>query len=61
MLFRSTVDTLLDDMIKDGCKNPVDVVEKLALPVASYVSSLFAPNDSTADMFGCFLRPFTES
>lgn len=34
-----TVDTLLDDMIKGGCKNPVNVVEKLALPVASYVSS----------------------
>ncbi|OBT42222.1 hypothetical protein VE00_07730 [Pseudogymnoascus sp. WSF 3629] len=33
---QNTVDTLLDDMIKDGCKNPVDVVEKLALPVASY-------------------------
>lgn len=41
---QKTVDTLLDDMIKDGCKNPVDVVEKLALPVASYVSSLSAPN-----------------
>ncbi|OBT60728.1 hypothetical protein VE03_09817 [Pseudogymnoascus sp. 23342-1-I1] len=33
---QNTVDTLLDDMIKDGCKNPVDVVENLALPVASY-------------------------
>ena len=58
---QNTVDTLLDDMIKDGCKNPVDVVEKLALPVASYVSSLFAPRRSTSDMFGCFLRPSTES
>jgi len=37
---QKTVDTLLDDMIKNGCKTPVDVVEKLALPVASYVSSL---------------------
>jgi nitric oxide reductase len=37
---QKTVDTLLDDMIKNGCKTPVDVVEKLALPVASHVSSL---------------------
>lgn len=33
---QNTVDTLLDDMIKEGCQKPVDVVEKLALPVASY-------------------------
>ncbi|OAF63200.1 hypothetical protein VC83_00187 [Pseudogymnoascus destructans] len=26
---QNTVDTLLDDLIKDGCRNPVDVVEKL--------------------------------
>lgn len=58
---QNTVDTLLDDMIKDGCKNPVDVVEKLALPVASYVSSLSAPNRQTADMFNRFVRPSMES
>jgi hypothetical protein len=59
---QNTVDTLLDEMIKDGCKNAVDVVEKLALPVASYVSFLlFVANKSNADTFGCFLRPFTES
>lgn len=56
-----TVDTLLDDMIKGGCKNPVDVVEKLALPVASYVSFVSAPNKSNADMFGYSPRPSTES
>lgn len=58
---QNTVDTLLDEMIKDGCKNPVDVVEKLALPVASYVSFLSLAKKSNADIFGCFLRPFTES
>ena len=36
---QKTVDTLLADMIKGGCKTAVDVVEKLALPTASYVSS----------------------
>jgi nitric oxide reductase len=46
---QNTVDTLLDDMIKDGCKDPVDVVEKLALPVASYVSSPFAPSEPPTD------------
>lgn len=58
---QNTVDTLLDDMTKDGCKNPVDVVEKLALPVASYVGFVFAPNKSNADMIGYALRPSTES
>ncbi|KFY96504.1 hypothetical protein V498_02650 [Pseudogymnoascus sp. VKM F-4517 (FW-2822)] len=33
---QKTVDNLLEIMIKEGCKTPVDVVEKLALPVASY-------------------------
>lgn len=37
---QKTVDNLLEIMIKEGCKTPVDVVEKLALPVASYVSPL---------------------
>lgn len=36
---QKTVDSRLDIMIKEGCKTPVDVVEKLALPVASYVST----------------------
>lgn len=58
---QNTVDTLLDDMMKGGCKNPVDVVEKLALPVASYVGFLFTPDKSIADIFDCFFRPFTES
>jgi hypothetical protein len=58
---QNTVDTLLDDMIKDGCKNPVDVVEKLALPVASYVSFIPALNRPIADMFDCFVRLYMES
>lgn len=32
-----TVDNLLSDMIKAGCKQPVDLVEKFSLPVPSYV------------------------
>jgi nitric oxide reductase len=33
-----TVDDLLDRMIKAGCKEPIDLVEKFSLPVPSYVS-----------------------
>lgn len=32
-----TVDNLLSDMIKAGCKEPVDLVEKFSLPVPSYI------------------------
>lgn len=35
---QKTVDTLLDAMVKEGCEKPVDLVEKFALPVPSYVS-----------------------
>lgn len=35
---QQTVDTLLDTMIKEGGSKPFDIVEKLALPVPSYVS-----------------------
>ncbi len=35
---QQTVDSLLDAMIKEGGEKPVDIVEKFALPVASYVS-----------------------
>ena len=35
-----TVDTLIDAMIKDGSGKPVDLVDKFALPVPSYVSLL---------------------
>lgn len=35
-----TVDNLLSDMIKVGCKEPVDLVEKFSLPVPSYVCRL---------------------
>ena len=37
---QQTVDSLIDGMLKEGGKKPLDIVEKLALPVASYVSSL---------------------
>jgi nitric oxide reductase len=32
------VDSLLDDMVKEGGKKAVDMVETFALPVPSYVS-----------------------
>src|ERR1700712_1229823 len=34
---QKTVDSLLDEMIKKGGSKPVDLVEKFALPVPSYV------------------------
>ncbi|DAA75806.1 TPA_exp: Uncharacterized protein A8136_1528 [Trichophyton benhamiae CBS 112371] len=34
---QQTVDTLIDEMIKGGGKPAVDIVEKLALPTASYI------------------------
>jgi fungal nitric oxide reductase len=34
---QKTVDDLLDEMIAAGCSDPVDLVEKLALPVPSYI------------------------
>lgn len=37
---QKTVDELLDAMIAKGCEKPVDLVEKFALPVPSYVSLL---------------------
>jgi len=36
---QQTVDSLLDAMIEEGCEKPVDLVEKFALPVPSYVRS----------------------
>ena len=36
---QQTVDSLLDIMTKEGGAEPVDIVEKFALPVPSYVSS----------------------
>jgi cytochrome P450 len=35
---QETVDSLIDAMIKEGSQSPLDIVDKLALPVASYVS-----------------------
>ncbi|KAH7123297.1 cytochrome P450 55A3 [Dactylonectria estremocensis] len=34
---QKTVDDLLDTMIEQGCSEPVDLVEKFALPVPSYI------------------------
>ncbi|KAH7130322.1 cytochrome P450 [Dendryphion nanum] len=34
---QKTTDTLLDAMIKAGCDQPVDLVEKFALPLPSYI------------------------
>ena len=36
---QATADQLIDEMIKGGCEKPVDLVEKFALPLPSYVSS----------------------
>lgn len=38
---QKTVDDLLDNMIKVGCKEPVDLVEKFSLSVPSHVSLWF--------------------
>lgn len=35
---QKTVDELLEAMVAKGCETPVDLVDKLALPVPSYVS-----------------------
>lgn len=37
---QKTVDDLLDTMLKAGGKSSVDLVDKFALPVPSYVRSL---------------------
>lgn len=36
---QKTVDSLLDNIIQEGGDKPIDLVEKFALPVPSYVSS----------------------
>lgn len=38
---QKTVDSLLDAIIANGCEKPIDLVEKFALPVPSYVSLYF--------------------
>lgn len=43
-VIQDTVDSLINAMIKESSKKPMDIVEKLALPVASYVSNFIAPN-----------------
>lgn len=42
---QKTVDSLLDEMIKTGGSEPVDLVEKFALPVPSYVLLPLASRD----------------
>ncbi|KAK2799833.1 hypothetical protein FQN50_008354 [Emmonsiellopsis sp. PD_5] len=34
---QATADSLLDEMIKTGCETPVDLTEKFALPLPSYI------------------------
>ncbi|KAH6972413.1 cytochrome P450 55A3 [Ilyonectria sp. MPI-CAGE-AT-0026] len=34
---QKTVDDLLDEMVRKGCSEPVDIVDKFALPVPSYI------------------------
>lgn len=34
---QKTTDALIDAMIKEGCEKPVDLVDKFALPLPSYV------------------------
>lgn len=41
---QKTVDDLLDAMIEKGADEPVDLVEKFALPVPSYVCHLLSSN-----------------
>ena len=38
---QQTVDSLLETMIKEGCEKPVNIIDKFALPVPSYVSLSF--------------------
>jgi hypothetical protein len=42
---RETVQRLLDNMASKGCKEPVDLIEKFALPVPSYVCSSITSKD----------------
>ena len=43
---QKTVDSLLDNMIKEGGEKPVELVEKFSLPVPSFVSSSVLDRDS---------------
>lgn len=51
--FQKTVDECLENMIKGGCKEPVDLVEKFALPVPTQVSSQQHMLHWGAAMHGC--------
>lgn len=37
---QETVDRFLGEMIRGGCEEPVDLIEKFALPVPSHVSDI---------------------
>lgn len=43
---QQTVDHLLDALVKEGCEKPVELVDKFALPVPSYVSLSFVTSRS---------------
>jgi fungal nitric oxide reductase len=38
---QKTVNSLLDNMLKEGGEKPFDIVDKFSLPVPSYVSHFF--------------------
>lgn len=47
---KETVQGLLNDMVAKGCEEPVDLVEKFALPVPSYVSKSLSYHPSRAPL-----------
>jgi len=52
---QKTVDSLLDVMVKEGCEKPVDLVDKFALPVPSYVSPSILNGTSYAKSYSCVI------
>ncbi|QSS55252.1 cytochrome P450 [Histoplasma capsulatum var. duboisii H88] len=52
---QATADALLDEMIKQGCEKPVDLVEKFALPLPSYIiyGILGVPKEDLAYLTEC--------
>ncbi|EEH22787.2 hypothetical protein PABG_04998 [Paracoccidioides brasiliensis Pb03] len=52
---KAIADILLDEMIQHGCENPVDLVEKFALPLPSYIiyGILGVPEHDLAYLTNC--------
>ncbi|QSS65504.1 cytochrome P450 [Histoplasma capsulatum] len=52
---QATADALLDEIIKQGCEKPVDLVEKFALPLPSYIiyGILGVPKEDLAYLTEC--------